>query len=71
MDRTSVSSSNLASVGYEPTTQTLEVEFLNGSIYQYSGVPPSVYSGLMSASSHGSYLDQYVKKAGYSYQKVG
>ncbi len=71
MDRTPVSSSNLASVGYALTTQTLEVEFLNDSIYQYSGVPSSVYSGLMSASSHGSYLDRYVKKAGYSYRKVG
>lgn len=70
MDRTSVSSSNLASVGYEPTTQTLEVKFLDGSVYQYSGVPQSVYSGLMSASSHGFYFDQYVKKARYSYRKV-
>lgn len=71
MDRKPVLSSNLASVGYEPTNQTLEVEFLNGSIYQYSGVQLSVYSGLMAASSHGSYLDQYVKKAGYPYRKVG
>ena len=70
MNRISVTSSNLASIGYEPTTQTLEVEFINGSIYQYSGVPLSVYSGLISASSHGSYLDQYVKKAGYSYRRV-
>lgn len=70
MNRILVTSSNLVSVGYEPTTQTLEVEFINGSIYQYSGVPLSVYSALMSASSHGSYLDHYVKKAGYSYRRV-
>ena len=57
-------------MGYDPNTQTLEVEFLHGGIYQYSNVPLSVYEGLMGASSHGSYFDQNVKKAGYSYQKI-
>ncbi|MEM7061866.1 MAG: KTSC domain-containing protein [Cyanobacteria bacterium P01_B01_bin.77] len=70
MNRTSVSSSNLASVGYDPNSQTLEIEFLHGGIYQYSNVPLSVYEGLMAASSHGSYFDQNVKKAGYSYRKI-
>jgi KTSC domain len=71
MNKIPVSSSNLASVGYDPNTQTLEIEFLHGGIYQYSGVPSSVHSGLMAASSHGSYLDQHVKKAGYAYRKIG
>jgi len=56
MNRTSVSSSNLASVGYDSSTQVLEIEFLHGGIYQYSGVPSSVYAGLMAASSHGAYF---------------
>ena len=70
MERTRVSSSNLESVGYDPETSVLEVAFLNGGVYQYSGVPAPVYSGLMSASSHGSYFDAHVKKAGYSFRKV-
>lgn len=70
MKRKPVSSSNLASVGYDSTSQTLEVEFLNGKIYQYSGVPLSVYSSLTAASSHGSYLNQHVKRANYPYRKV-
>jgi hypothetical protein len=70
MDKNKVSSSNLASVSYDPSTQLLEIEFLNGSIYQYSGVPSSIYDGLMAASSHGSYFDQHIKKAGYSYTKI-
>lgn len=56
MQRTKVSSSNIASIGFDPASQVLEVEFLNGSIYQYSDVPPSVHKGLMAAASHGSYL---------------
>jgi KTSC domain len=70
MNRTPVSSSNLASVGYDSSSQVLEIEFLHGGIYRYSGVPSSVFSGLMAASSHGSYFDQHIKKAGYSYSKV-
>ena len=71
MERISVSSSNLASVGYDAINAVLEVEFNHGGIYQYSGVPDEVHQGLMSAGSHGSYFDQFVKKAGYSYVKVG
>jgi hypothetical protein len=70
MDRTRVSSSHLASVGYDPTTRILEVEFLDRSIYQYSNVPEHLYHGLMSASSDGSYLDAHIKKGGYTYRRV-
>ncbi|HCR3555360.1 TPA: KTSC domain-containing protein [Morganella morganii] len=71
MNRVSVSSSNLRSVGYDPATNTLEVEFHHGGIYQYSGVPPHIHSGLMNASSKGQYFDAHIKKAGYPYRKVG
>ena len=61
MQRQFVSSSNFASVGYDSSTYVLEVEFLNGSIYQYWGVPSWVYAGLMTAASKGNYLYQKVK----------
>lgn len=70
MERKRVSSSNLASVGYDPETKTLEIEFLNGGLYQYFNVSESIYNGLMAASSHGSYFDQHVKKGGYNYKKL-
>jgi hypothetical protein len=70
MNRVSVSSSNLSSVGYDRDAQILEIEFLHGGIYQYLNVPLSVYEELMAASSHGSYFDKNVKKVGYSYRKV-
>lgn len=37
MNRTPVSSTNLSAVGYDPDTQTLEIEFLNGGLYRYVG----------------------------------
>jgi hypothetical protein len=70
MNRTPVSSSNLRSVGYDAEARMLEVEFLNGGLYRYSGVPASVHAGLMSASSLGTYFDRYVKKAGYPFVKI-
>ena len=61
MDRQRVSSSNLHSVGYEPTTHTLQVQFIGGRIYDYFDVPESVHQFLMSAISKGSYFDNNIK----------
>ena len=67
MKRISVNSSNLVSVGYEHNV--LEIEFHNGSVYQYCSVPESEYDGLMNASSHGKYLDQNIKGK-YRYTQI-
>lgn len=71
MERIIVESSDLASVGYDSVTTTLEIEFHSGGIYQYSGVPQDVHQGLMNAASKGSYFHQNIKNAGYPYTKVG
>jgi hypothetical protein len=70
MKRIEVSSSNLASVGYDAQTEILEIEFLNGSVYQYFNVPENIHSGLMNAASHGSYFAAHIKKGGFSYKKI-
>jgi hypothetical protein len=70
MDFTPVSSSTVAAVGYEASSSTLGVRFLNGSEYHYHGVPEEVFQGFFTAGSVGRYLDQSVKKAGYSYSKI-
>ncbi|GAA4178541.1 KTSC domain-containing protein [Sphingobacterium ginsenosidimutans] len=69
MNRQPVTSSNIASIGYDANSQTLEIEFLNGGIYQYFDIPQHIYDGLMSADSHGQYLAQNVKGA-YRYSKI-
>jgi len=70
MQRVPVTSSNCASVGYDATTRTLEVEFKHGGVYQYFDVPASEYEALLSAPSVGGCLDARIKKAGYRYKKV-
>lgn len=60
-----VSSSDIASIGYE--SGNLYIRFLNGSTYEYFDVPQSVYAGLMSAGSHGKYFHAFIRgKYGYS-----
>ncbi|MDE7323914.1 MAG: KTSC domain-containing protein, partial [Lachnospiraceae bacterium] len=49
MNMIPVSSSNIASIGYDGST--LHIRFNSGSLYAYYNVPESVYSGLMNASS--------------------
>ena len=51
IERTQVRSSALRSVGYDEDSQTLEIEFTNGAVYQYFDVPPEVHHGLMAAES--------------------
>ncbi|MNC76807.1 hypothetical protein D3C75_1286100 [compost metagenome] len=70
MERVSVSSSNIASVGHDESSQILEVEFLNGSMYEYYDVPEHVYQELITASSVGSYFAQRVKNV-YGFSRVG
>jgi hypothetical protein len=60
MDRISIRSSNIVSVGYDSVSEILEIEFDNG-VYQYSGIPKAVHSGLISASSAGRYFHRNIK----------
>ena len=69
MKRTKVDSSNLASVGYDPAKQILEIEFNHGGIYQYFDVPLDEYDGLMAADSHGSYFYHNIRDV-YDYVKI-
>ena len=69
MQRLSVVSSNIDSIGYDAPSQTLEVCFKSGHVYQYFDVPDAVYRGLLSADSHGRYLNQHIKGS-YRYARV-
>lgn len=69
MKRETVSSSNLASIGYDTENEILEIEFNHGGVYQYFNVPEEVYEELMSADSHGRYFSANIRND-YEYQKI-
>jgi len=69
MTRSAVNSSNVESIGYESNTQTLEVEFKNGNIYQYFDVPEAIYDAMAKAESAGRFLIDNIKGV-YRYARV-
>lgn len=69
MEMIRVNSSNVASVGYDSDNSTLQIEFNNGTLYQYFDVPETIFIGLRDAGSVGGYLAEHVKGT-YRYSKV-
>lgn len=61
MKRQPVTSSNLASAGYDQASKTLEVEFTNGTVYSYAAVPVETYNAFLMAPSKGSYFSKFIR----------
>jgi len=69
MIRIPVDSSNVAEIGYDLSTQTLEIQFKDGNVYQYFDVPQNVYDNLLSANSKGQFLNREIK-VNYRYARL-
>src|SRR3984893_14676954 len=59
--RESVASKGIASIGYSKRLHILEIEFVNGAVYRYLQVAPSVHRELMAADSKARYYDANIK----------
>lgn len=70
MNRDPVASSNIVSIGFDEASQTLEVEFTNGMVYQYYNIGQMVFDELMRAPSKGQYMHAYIRNS-YPYSRVG
>ncbi len=71
MNRDSVNSSALKSVGYDEENQILEVEILQtGEVYQYKNVPIEEYFLFLEQPSLGTYYNKEFKKKLPDYIKV-
>ena len=60
--RQAVQSTAIAKVGYSKRQHILEIEFVNGAIYRYLDVPPSVYHDLMLADSKARFYDANIRR---------
>ncbi len=69
MNRVPVVSSNIVEVGYDAGTQTMEILFNDGAVYQYFDVPQHVYESMVSADSVGKVFHATVKGA-YRYARL-
>jgi hypothetical protein len=62
MEMQPVQSECLSSVGYDPASQTLRLEFRNGGTHDYDGVPPAEHAALLSAGSLGRHFQRHIRK---------
>jgi hypothetical protein len=63
MERKRVNSSRIRAVGYEPKSQTLEVEFSDGRLLQYRGVSSEVHRQFMAAPSPTSFFEDKIDES--------
>jgi hypothetical protein len=61
MERRSIGSSVLVSVGYDADDQILEVTFVNGRVYRYEQVPELVHRRLLNARSAGEFFNTEIR----------
>jgi non-canonical purine NTP pyrophosphatase (RdgB/HAM1 family) len=69
MQRLPVESSDVVSIGYDPTEQALEIEFQGNRIYRYFEVPQSTYDHFMKADSFGGYFNAHINTY-YRYRRI-
>ena len=70
MKREPASSSNIVSFGYDASSETLEIEFMSGAIYQYYNVPQPIYDAFLAAPSAGKFFAHQIRNA-FPYSRVG
>jgi hypothetical protein len=61
MDRAAVNSTSIKSIGHDPATQTLHVEFHNGKVYEYPGVSAESHAALVTAESIGKHFSAHIR----------
>jgi KTSC domain len=54
-------SKHLNGAAYDPDRQSLTIQFVNGAVYNYGSVPPTVADTLFQAGSPGSYFHDKIK----------
>ena len=61
ISRQPVSSSDIASFGYDPENEILEIEFHATGVYRYFSVPAEIFETLRSTPSPGKFFLKNIK----------
>ena len=72
MKLTSISSTNLQAVGYDPITSELQIQFRNGDVYSYQNVPSNLYERMITGDA-GRIFSSEIKPQRYAmpFTKLG
>jgi hypothetical protein len=64
-----VESSAVAQIGYDAEFEVAYIEYLDGDLYAYEGVPTGVFEELANADSKGTFVNAVIKE--YPFRKLG
>ena len=70
MDRKPLRSGKLKAAGFDEKLRTLEIEFMNGDVFEYKPVSPEVFRQLMNAPSPSSFFEDKIEES-YSGKRLG
>lgn len=70
MKRIPVESSQIKSIGYDPETLQMDVEFKPGSVYRYFHIERELHLDFMASESKGKYFDANIKTQSEKYPFV-
>jgi hypothetical protein len=56
-----LNSSAILAADYVPWSMVMTIQFTSGGAYDFHGVPPSIFQGLINASSPGTYYNQHIR----------
>ncbi len=70
MHMQSVQSSNIKSVGHDPSTQKLRIEFKSGQTHEYDGISTDQHRELLRSDSIGKHFNSNIKNHCAACRKV-
>ena len=70
MNRKPLKSSKLRTAGYDEGLRVMEIEFVNGDVYEYKSVSPELYRQLMSSPSPNSFFEDKIEES-FSGKRIG
>ena len=70
VDRQKVNSKKIDSMAYNPESYILEIDFKNGDIIRYLGVPDYIFENFSHSSDKDIFFSKYIDHAGFSYEQI-
>ncbi len=68
VDRKKVNSKKIESIAYNSESYTLEIEFKNGDIIRYFGIPDYIFENFLHSPDKDLFFSKYIDHAGFSYE---
>ena len=68
-----IKSDNVSAAGYDGSTQVMTIQFKNGALYEYYGVPGELWSAFLAAQPNPWSIVGYPRlvRGGFSYTRIG